>query len=116
MPPTQPPPLLAARAVGPLAAPRSGAGLSGAERPGVAGAQRRPPCGDAVPVAPGAQRTERHRPCEAGSVGCSRSEQQRSRGAGAQHPGAARAEAYLGEKVTDAVITVPAYFNDAERQ
>ncbi len=25
------------------------------------------------------------------------------------------AEAYLGEKVTDAVITVPAYFNDAER-
>ncbi|GAA2505793.1 molecular chaperone DnaK [Streptomyces thermolineatus] len=26
------------------------------------------------------------------------------------------AEAYLGEKVTDAVITVPAYFNDAERQ
>ncbi len=26
------------------------------------------------------------------------------------------AETYLGEKVTDAVITVPAYFNDAERQ
>jgi molecular chaperone DnaK len=26
------------------------------------------------------------------------------------------AESYLGEKVTDAVITVPAYFNDAERQ
>ena len=26
------------------------------------------------------------------------------------------AEAYLGEDVTDAVITVPAYFNDAERQ
>ena len=26
------------------------------------------------------------------------------------------AEAYLGEKVTHAVITVPAYFNDAERQ
>ncbi|AAO44847.1 molecular chaperone DnaK [Tropheryma whipplei] len=26
------------------------------------------------------------------------------------------AEQYLGEKVTDAVITVPAYFNDAERQ
>ena len=26
------------------------------------------------------------------------------------------AEAYLGESVTDAVITVPAYFNDAERQ
>ncbi|HEX2903957.1 MAG TPA: molecular chaperone DnaK [Jatrophihabitans sp.] len=26
------------------------------------------------------------------------------------------AEAYLGEGVTDAVITVPAYFNDAERQ
>ena len=26
------------------------------------------------------------------------------------------AEAYLGDKVTDAVITVPAYFNDAERQ
>ncbi len=25
-------------------------------------------------------------------------------------------EAYLGEKVTDAVITVPAYFNDAQRQ
>lgn len=28
----------------------------------------------------------------------------------------ADAEAYLGEPVTDAVITVPAYFNDAERQ
>ncbi|UTH12988.1 molecular chaperone DnaK [Macrococcus equipercicus] len=28
----------------------------------------------------------------------------------------ATAEAYLGEKVTKAVITVPAYFNDAERQ
>ncbi|MDO5618605.1 molecular chaperone DnaK [Kocuria sp.] len=28
----------------------------------------------------------------------------------------ADAEAYLGDKVTDAVITVPAYFNDAERQ
>ncbi|MDF2558523.1 MAG: molecular chaperone DnaK [Bacillales bacterium] len=28
----------------------------------------------------------------------------------------ATAEAYLGEKVTRAVITVPAYFNDAERQ
>ncbi len=26
------------------------------------------------------------------------------------------AEAYLGEKVTEAVITVPAYFNDAQRQ
>ena len=26
------------------------------------------------------------------------------------------AEAYLGDKVTEAVITVPAYFNDAERQ
>jgi len=26
------------------------------------------------------------------------------------------AEDYLGEKVTDAVITVPAYFNDAQRQ
>ena len=26
------------------------------------------------------------------------------------------AESYLGEKVTKAVITVPAYFNDAERQ
>jgi molecular chaperone DnaK len=25
------------------------------------------------------------------------------------------AEAYLGEKVTDAVITVPAYFNDSQR-
>lgn len=28
----------------------------------------------------------------------------------------ADAEGYLGEKVTDAVITVPAYFNDAQRQ
>lgn len=28
----------------------------------------------------------------------------------------ADAEAYLGESVTNAVITVPAYFNDAERQ
>ncbi|OIN68371.1 molecular chaperone DnaK [Exiguobacterium sp. KRL4] len=28
----------------------------------------------------------------------------------------AQAEDYLGEKVTEAVITVPAYFNDAERQ
>ena len=26
------------------------------------------------------------------------------------------AEMYLGEKVTDAVITVPAYFNDSQRQ
>jgi molecular chaperone DnaK len=26
------------------------------------------------------------------------------------------AEAYLGDKVTQAVITVPAYFNDAQRQ
>src|SRR5579862_1830791 len=26
------------------------------------------------------------------------------------------AESYLGEPVTDAVITVPAYFNDAQRQ
>ena len=26
------------------------------------------------------------------------------------------AESYLGENVTDAVITVPAYFNDAQRQ
>lgn len=26
------------------------------------------------------------------------------------------AEAYLGEDVTDAVVTVPAYFNDAQRQ
>ena len=26
------------------------------------------------------------------------------------------AEAYLGETVTDAVITVPAYFNDAQRK
>lgn len=26
------------------------------------------------------------------------------------------AEAYLGEKITDAVITVPAYFNDSQRQ
>src|SRR5436189_4444018 len=29
---------------------------------------------------------------------------------------AADATKYLGEKVTDAVITVPAYFNDAQRQ
>ncbi|HOJ80144.1 MAG TPA: Hsp70 family protein, partial [Clostridiales bacterium] len=28
----------------------------------------------------------------------------------------ADAEAYLGEKITDAVITVPAYFNDIQRQ
>jgi molecular chaperone DnaK len=28
----------------------------------------------------------------------------------------ADAEAFLGEKVTDAVVTVPAYFNDAQRQ
>ena len=28
----------------------------------------------------------------------------------------AAAEAYLGEKVTEAVITVPAYFNDTQRQ
>jgi L1 cell adhesion molecule like protein len=28
----------------------------------------------------------------------------------------ATAEAYLGDKVTDAVITVPAYFNDSQRQ
>lgn len=28
----------------------------------------------------------------------------------------ADAEAYLGEKVTQAVITVPAYFTDAQRQ
>ena len=28
----------------------------------------------------------------------------------------ATAESYLGTKVTDAVITVPAYFNDAQRQ
>lgn len=28
----------------------------------------------------------------------------------------ATAEAYLGEKVTDAVVTVPAYFNDSQRQ
>ena len=28
----------------------------------------------------------------------------------------ADAEAYLGEKVTEAVVTVPAYFNDAQRQ
>ena len=28
----------------------------------------------------------------------------------------ADAEAYLGEPVTEAVITVPAYFNDAQRQ
>jgi len=27
-----------------------------------------------------------------------------------------RAEDFLGEKVTKAVITVPAYFNDAQRQ
>src|SRR5437763_11153718 len=26
------------------------------------------------------------------------------------------AESYLGEKITQAVITVPAYFNDAQRQ
>ena len=26
------------------------------------------------------------------------------------------AEAYLGQPVTDAVITVPAYFNDSQRQ
>ena len=26
------------------------------------------------------------------------------------------AETYLGEKVTQAVITVPAYFNDSQRQ
>ena len=26
------------------------------------------------------------------------------------------AESYLGEEVTDAVITVPAYFNDSQRQ
>ena len=26
------------------------------------------------------------------------------------------AEEYLGNKVTDAVITVPAYFNDSQRQ
>jgi hypothetical protein len=26
------------------------------------------------------------------------------------------AEAYLGERISDAVITVPAYFNDAQRQ
>ena len=26
------------------------------------------------------------------------------------------AEAYLGKKVTNAVVTVPAYFNDAQRQ
>ncbi|CAF3876210.1 unnamed protein product, partial [Didymodactylos carnosus] len=26
------------------------------------------------------------------------------------------AEAYLGRKINDAVITVPAYFNDAQRQ
>ena len=26
------------------------------------------------------------------------------------------AEEYLGEKVTEAVITVPAYFNDAQRK
>ena len=28
----------------------------------------------------------------------------------------ATAEEFLGEKVTEAVITVPAYFNDAQRQ
>lgn len=28
----------------------------------------------------------------------------------------ATAEDYLGEKVVDAVITVPAYFNDSQRQ
>ena len=28
----------------------------------------------------------------------------------------ADAEAYLGDKVTEAVITVPAYFNDSQRQ
>jgi len=28
----------------------------------------------------------------------------------------ADAEAYLGEKITQAVITVPAYFNDSQRQ
>ena len=28
----------------------------------------------------------------------------------------ADAEAYLGDKVTEAVITVPAYFTDAQRQ
>ena len=27
-----------------------------------------------------------------------------------------QAEAFLGEKVTKAVITVPAYFNDSQRQ
>ena len=26
------------------------------------------------------------------------------------------AEAYIGESVSDAVITVPAYFNDSQRQ
>ena len=26
------------------------------------------------------------------------------------------AEAYLGTKLTDAVVTVPAYFNDSQRQ
>ena len=26
------------------------------------------------------------------------------------------AESYLGKKVTDAVVTVPAYFNDSQRQ
>ena len=26
------------------------------------------------------------------------------------------ADDYLGEKITDAVITVPAYFNDSQRQ
>ena len=28
----------------------------------------------------------------------------------------ATTEAYLGEKITEAVITVPAYFNDSQRQ
>lgn len=31
-------------------------------------------------------------------------------------PSSRRCEAYLGESVTEAVITVPAYFNDAQRQ
>lgn len=26
------------------------------------------------------------------------------------------AEAYLGKKISDAVVTVPAYFNDSQRQ
>src|SRR5207302_232631 len=34
----------------------------------------------------------------------------------ARRQAAVNAEAYLGEKVTDAVITVPAYFNDSQRQ